>query len=199
MSKTNGINTPGGIPAMLKNPSSSEAGSTDSGESQSLLFCEPVVGVASSESSPSGRQQSEEIDMGAGRSGVQQGVDPILQQIEEEEAKEVTELQKCKALIKKMMMTGVSRQRNICMDVKSGLTSLEESLEVIEENLGICRQARQTLQSTAVGPMSRIGMTQTESTINKIEVATSPVSYTHLDVYKRQVTESLWSKHFISF
>ena len=59
------------------------------------------------------------------------------------------------------------------MDVKCGLHSFEESLEIIEANLDICRKARQTLQKTIAGPTSGIGMTQKESTTNKIKGATS--------------------------
>ena len=94
MSKTNGCNTPGGNPAMLENPPSSEAGFTDFGEGQSLFFCEPVASVVRSESSPLECQKSEGPDLGVGRSGLQQCVDLIQQHIEEAEVKEDIELQK---------------------------------------------------------------------------------------------------------
>ena len=65
MSKTNRYNTPGGTPNMLENPPSLEADPTDSGVGGAIVsFCKPVVDVASSESSPSERQQSEETDAG---------------------------------------------------------------------------------------------------------------------------------------
>ena len=73
-------------------------------------------------------------------------------------------------------MAAVSRQKNIRMDVKTGLHSLEESLEVIEANLDMCRKARQTLRAKIVERTSETDMTETESTTKMAEViATSPI------------------------
>lgn len=126
-----------------------------------------MVSMAKSESNPSACQKSEEITLGVKRhSGVQQCVELIQQQI----VKEDIELQKCKAIIKKMM-AAVPRQKNISMDVKPEL----HSLEGIETNLFMCRKARQTLQANIVGPVSEIDLTEMESTTKKIEVATRPI------------------------